>query len=60
MASGPAEEKELATGLHRVRDIYCKMCLTIVGWTYVSYTFNYFGWNDEILTEIDVYLGYRL
>lgn len=39
VASGPPEEKELATGLHRVRDIYCKMCLTVIGWTYVSYTF---------------------
>ena len=36
VATGPAEDKMLATGLHKVRDIYCKLCLTIVGWTYVS------------------------
>lgn len=36
MSTGPPEEKELATGLHRVRDIFCKQCLSIVGWTYVS------------------------
>ena len=34
--TGPPEDKALATGLHQVRDIYCKQCLTIVGWTYVS------------------------
>ena len=37
--SGPAEERVLSTGLHVVRDIYCKQCLTIVGWSYVSSTF---------------------
>ncbi len=25
--TGPPEDKTLATGLHRVRDIYCKQCL---------------------------------
>lgn len=34
--SGPPEDKVLATGLHRVRDIYCAKCLTVCGWRYVS------------------------
>jgi hypothetical protein len=37
VGTGIAEEKQLATGLHRVRDIYCKVCVTVVGWTYVSH-----------------------
>ncbi|CDW91541.1 UNKNOWN [Stylonychia lemnae] len=32
--TGPAEDKHLSTGLHQVRDIYCKQCLQVVGWTY--------------------------
>lgn len=36
VAHGAAEDKPLMTGLHTVRDIYCKICLTVVGWTYVS------------------------
>lgn len=43
MSTGPPEDKMLATGLHKVRDIYCKPCLTIVGWTYVS--------KDSLLLE---------
>lgn len=35
VTAGPAEDKMLATGLHRVRDVYCNICFTIIGWTYV-------------------------
>lgn len=31
---GAPLEKYLATGKHLVRDIYCKVCLQVVGWTY--------------------------
>ena len=43
--TGPAEDKILATGKHRVRDIFCKLCNTSVGWTYVSqkiFTYGFF------------------
>lgn len=32
---GPEQEKIMMTGLHRVCDINCKVCLKLVGWTYV-------------------------
>jgi hypothetical protein len=31
---GPAEDRELITGLHTVCDIFCKRCKNLVGWTY--------------------------
>ncbi|TNV85428.1 hypothetical protein FGO68_gene5631 [Halteria grandinella] len=34
VGTGISEDKQLSTGLHRVRDIYCKVCVTVVGWTY--------------------------
>jgi hypothetical protein len=33
---GPAVDKNLATGKHRVRDNFCKVCQAIIGWSYVS------------------------
>ena len=33
---GPKEEKNLMTGLHVVRDIFCKGCSAYSGWTYVE------------------------
>jgi hypothetical protein len=33
---GPKEEKSLMTGLHIIRDIFCKGCNTYCGWTYVE------------------------
>ena len=33
---GEPQEKVLATGKHSVRDIFCKVCLSKVGWSYVS------------------------
>ena len=33
---GEAEERLMRTGNHTVRDIYCKVCHTILGWRYVS------------------------
>ena len=33
---GPAEEKMLMTGMHKVCDLYCKNCDTLIGWKYVS------------------------
>eukprot|EP00347_Sterkiella_histriomuscorum_P002552 403367709 len=32
---GPSEDKQLATGMHQVRDVYCVSCLQVIGWTYV-------------------------
>ena len=38
---GPSEEKMLLTGIHIVRDIFCKSCSAYVGWTYVkAYEFS--------------------
>jgi hypothetical protein len=33
---GPSEEKILLTGVHVVKDVFCKGCKTYVGWTYVK------------------------
>ena len=33
---GPEVDREMLTGLHVVRDIYCGQCNTMVGWKYVS------------------------
>lgn len=32
--TGPAEDRQLITGLHSVSDIFCKRCNTLIGWTY--------------------------
>lgn len=32
--TGPAEDRQLITGLHSVSDIFCKRCKTLIGWTY--------------------------
>lgn len=34
--NGPAEDRNLITGLHRVCDIICKRCKITVGWTYLK------------------------
>ncbi|ESL08768.1 zinc-binding protein (Yippee) [Trypanosoma rangeli SC58] len=31
---GPQEEKELITGSHIVRDVFCSCCDRYIGWTY--------------------------
>ena len=31
---GPAEDRHMSTGIHRVHDIYCKDCQNILGWKY--------------------------
>lgn len=36
---GPESEKTMMTGLHRVCDIFCKICFKTVGWTYVTNPF---------------------
>ena len=33
---GPESQKTMMTGLHRVSDIFCKICFKNVGWTYVT------------------------
>jgi len=33
---GPREEKILLTGVHIVKDIFCKGCKAYAGWTYVT------------------------
>lgn len=35
---GKAEDRDMTTGLHRVKDIYCIQCSTLLGWTYVCWT----------------------
>lgn len=32
--TGPVEERNLITGLHKVCDIYCKSCRAVIGWKY--------------------------
>ncbi|OXG48341.1 hypothetical protein C355_04288 [Cryptococcus neoformans Th84] len=32
--SGEAEDREMRTGRHTVRDIYCRVCHTTLGWKY--------------------------
>lgn len=32
---GEAEDKEMATGLHKVADIFCKTCMHYLGWYYI-------------------------
>ncbi len=32
---GPVEEKMLMTGLHKVCDLFCVNCNTLLGWKYV-------------------------
>jgi hypothetical protein len=33
---GPAEDRQLITGMHSVCDIFCKRCKNMVGWTYAK------------------------
>lgn len=33
---GPSEEREMSTGRHSVKDIYCITCDTCLGWHYVK------------------------
>lgn len=33
---GKAEDRDMTTGLHRVRDISCIQCSKMLGWTYVK------------------------
>ena len=33
---GEPEDRLMRTGNHTVRDIYCRVCNTIIGWKYVS------------------------
>ena len=35
VSAGPEEEREMLTGVHVVRDIYCISCQSNVGWKYV-------------------------
>lgn len=36
VACGEAEHREMRTGRHTVRDVFCKVCNTTLGWKYVS------------------------
>ncbi|KAI8475230.1 MAG: Yippee/Mis18 [Monoraphidium minutum] len=36
VAVGPKEDRLLITGLHTVADIFCTVCDTNLGWTYVT------------------------
>lgn len=36
VAEGPREEKILLTGVHIVKDVFCKGCKVYAGWTYVT------------------------
>ncbi|CAO3697994.1 unnamed protein product [Rhizopus stolonifer] len=33
---GKAEDRDMVTGLHRVRDVSCVHCSALLGWTYVK------------------------
>lgn len=35
VSTGPMEDRLLMTGLHKVKDIYCKQCNENLGWKYV-------------------------
>lgn len=32
---GPEEDRQLSTGEHTIREIYCQKCHTNIGWTYI-------------------------
>ncbi|ORC90707.1 zinc-binding protein (Yippee) [Trypanosoma theileri] len=56
---GPQEEKQLLTGVHIVRDVYCSNCDSYLGWTYdfaheekERYKTNRFVLELELLREI--------
>lgn len=34
--TGDAEEREMRTGRHTVRDVFCMVCHAVLGWKYVS------------------------
>lgn len=34
--TGDAEEREMRTGRHTVRDVFCRVCHSVLGWKYVS------------------------
>jgi len=34
--AGDPEDKEMATGLHKVSDVYCINCGAYLGWTYLK------------------------
>jgi len=36
LEEGEFEEREMRTGKHIVRDVYCSRCRYYVGWKYVS------------------------
>lgn len=36
VVEGEPSERQMTTGNHTVRDIYCVKCNTILGWKYVS------------------------
>lgn len=33
--TGDPEERNMRTGRHTVRDVYCEVCHTVLGWKYV-------------------------
>ncbi|KAG2189904.1 hypothetical protein INT46_009484 [Mucor plumbeus] len=34
---GKAEDREMSSGIHRVRDVSCIQCSMMLGWTYVGF-----------------------
>ncbi|ODN98074.1 hypothetical protein I350_07716 [Cryptococcus amylolentus CBS 6273] len=38
--TGDAEDREMSTGRHTVRDVFCRVCHTTLGWKY-DYAFEY-------------------
>lgn len=40
--TGSPEDRILLTGVHTVVDIFCRECKTLLGWKYVTFSFNIF------------------
>jgi hypothetical protein len=55
---GEPNDRQMTTGNHTVRDIYCCKCGTILGWKYVSmlsYLVPFFSAHDLVLWQDKAY-----
>ncbi|KAI9254828.1 yippee zinc-binding/DNA-binding /Mis18, centromere assembly-domain-containing protein [Sporodiniella umbellata] len=66
---GKAQDRHMSSGLHRVKDVFCTHCLTLIGWTYVKaftsvnkYKEGKFVLEKKLLMDLSdkVYLENRL
>ena len=49
---GPESQKTMMTGLHRVSDIFCKMCFKTIGWTYVIKHLNTMLYRSTLMSSL--------